>query len=107
MIAARDVPPILTRIDESNKQSAGRQEYATHWTGRDLLLVANLMQRYNPLISIIERLIESGALGELLRAVTAGQTAWIRDRSHPRRVTGQNDRDSLALAVAADRLAHE
>lgn len=44
--------------------------------------------------------------GELLRSMMEDQIAWIRDRSHSRRVTGQNGRDSLALAVAADRLAH-
>ena len=44
--------------------------------------------------------------GELLRALIADQIAWIGDRSHTRRVTAQNGRDSLALAAAADRLAH-
>jgi hypothetical protein len=44
--------------------------------------------------------------GELLRALMADQVAWISDRSHTRRVTAQNGRDSLALAAAADRLAH-
>jgi predicted dehydrogenase len=45
--------------------------------------------------------------GQLLRALMEDQIAWIADRNHARRVTGQNGRDSLALAVAADRLAHE
>jgi len=44
--------------------------------------------------------------GELLRAMMADQVAWVRDRSHPRRVTEANGRDSLADAVEADRLAH-
>jgi hypothetical protein len=44
--------------------------------------------------------------GELLRAMMEDQIAWIRDRSHVRRMTGQNGRDSLALAVTADQLAH-
>jgi predicted dehydrogenase len=35
---------------------------------RDRLLVANLMQRYNPLFEIVHRLIEGRALGELLHA---------------------------------------
>jgi len=43
--------------------------------------------------------------GELLRAVMADQTAWIRDRGHMRRLTEQNGRDSVALAERADRLA--
>jgi predicted dehydrogenase len=44
--------------------------------------------------------------GQLLRAMMADQVAWIRDRSHRRQVTEENGRESLALAVAADRLAH-
>jgi hypothetical protein len=43
---------------------------------------------------------------ELLRALLADQIAWIRDRSHRRRITEENGRDSLALACAADRRAH-
>ena len=42
----------------------------------------------------------------LLRAMMADQVAWVRDRSHRRRVTEENGRDSLAVAVEADRLAH-
>ncbi len=42
---------------------------------------------------------------ELLRAMLTDQVAWIHDRSHPRQITGENGRDSLAVAVAADRLA--
>jgi hypothetical protein len=34
------------------------------------------------------------------------QVAWIRDRSHVRKVTEANGRDSLALACEADALAH-
>lgn len=37
--------------------------------------------------------------GELLRLLLADQLAWFRDRSHTRRLTEQNGRDSLALAV--------
>ena len=44
--------------------------------------------------------------GELLRALMEDQIGWICDRSYTRRVTAQHGRDSLALAVAADRLAH-
>lgn len=42
---------------------------------------------------------------ELLRGMMADQVAWIRDRSHPRKITEANGRDSLAVAIAADRLA--
>lgn len=44
--------------------------------------------------------------GQLLRSLMADQAAWIRDRQHPRVVTEANGRDSLALACAADALAH-
>jgi predicted dehydrogenase len=43
--------------------------------------------------------------GELLRALMADQTAWIRDRSHARKITEDNGRDSLAAACAADGMA--
>jgi hypothetical protein len=45
--------------------------------------------------------------GELLRAMLADQLSWIRDRSHPRRITEQNGRDSLAMALAAASLSLE
>jgi predicted dehydrogenase len=41
----------------------------------------------------------------LLRSMMEDQAAWIRDRSHPRKITEANGRDSLAVAIAADRLA--
>jgi hypothetical protein len=44
--------------------------------------------------------------GELLRCLLADQLAWITDRRHVRKVTEQNGRDALTIAVAADRLAH-
>jgi predicted dehydrogenase len=43
--------------------------------------------------------------GELLRAMMRDQAAWIRDRSHERKVTHENGRRSLAMAIEADRLA--
>jgi len=43
--------------------------------------------------------------GELLRAIFADQVRWIRDRRHVRRVTEENSRASLAMALEADRLA--
>ncbi|MEO7100279.1 MAG: Gfo/Idh/MocA family oxidoreductase [Luteolibacter sp.] len=42
---------------------------------------------------------------ELLRALFADQLAWLRDRTHVRKITGKNGRDSLAMAEAATRLA--
>lgn len=44
---------------------------------------------------------------ELLRRMMADQTAWIRDRNRQRRITERNGRDSVAMACAADQLAHE
>jgi len=43
--------------------------------------------------------------GDLLRDLLADQIAWLRDRSHARRMTEQNGRASLAMAVEADGLA--
>ncbi len=42
---------------------------------------------------------------ELLRALFADQLAWLRDRTHVRKISEKNGRDSLAMAVAADGLA--
>jgi predicted dehydrogenase len=42
---------------------------------------------------------------ELLRRMMSDQTAWICDRSHQRKVTEQNGRDSVAMACAADALS--
>jgi predicted dehydrogenase len=52
-----------------------------------------------------EGVVKSHRYGELLRLMMADQAAWIRDRSHVRKVTEANGRDSVALACAADRLA--
>jgi predicted dehydrogenase len=48
---------------------------------------------------------KSHRYGELLRAMLTDQLAWVRDRSHSRRITEVNGRDSLAVACDADRLA--
>jgi predicted dehydrogenase len=42
---------------------------------------------------------------ELLRGLFSDQMAWLSDRAHLRRITERNGRDSLAMAVAATRLA--
>ena len=47
---------------------------------------------------------KSHRYGELLRALMADQVAWIRDRSHRRKIDESHGRDSLAMAVAADRM---
>jgi predicted dehydrogenase len=44
--------------------------------------------------------------GDLLRRMFGDQMAWVHDRKHRRAVTEENGRDSLAMAVEADRLAH-
>lgn len=49
---------------------------------------------------------KSPLYGRLLRSMMEDQLAWIRDRGHRRVVTEANGRDSLAMACAADALAH-
>jgi len=44
--------------------------------------------------------------GRLLRAMLADQLAYLRDPLHPRRLTEWNGYRSLAMAVAATRMAH-
>jgi predicted dehydrogenase len=44
--------------------------------------------------------------GDLLQALLRDQIAWIENHAHQRRITDQNGRDSLALAVDSTRLAH-
>lgn len=44
--------------------------------------------------------------GDLLRAMLVDQVAAIKDPAHRRRITEQNGRDSLALALDATKLAH-
>ena len=48
---------------------------------------------------------KSHRYGELLRSMMADQLAWIRDHTHPRKINEANGRDSLAVAIEADRLA--
>src|SRR5438477_4484053 len=56
---------------------------------KHLLVIANLMQRYNPLFEIIRRLVESKLLGEFLHGFfenyasdePLGQEHWFWDRS--------------------------
>ena len=42
---------------------------------------------------------------ELLRSLFADQLAWLNDRTHSRKITERNGRDSLALAEAASQFA--
>jgi predicted dehydrogenase len=51
--------------------------------------------------------IKSHRYCELLRAVMTDQLAWIGDHSHPRKISEDNGRDSLAVACAAASLAAE
>jgi len=44
--------------------------------------------------------------GELIRWMVADQIAYIRDNSHKRKITDENGKSSLAMAIEADRLAH-
>ena len=43
--------------------------------------------------------------GELLRDMMRDQVRWVHDRSHVRKLTDENGRESLAMAVDATRLA--
>jgi hypothetical protein len=43
--------------------------------------------------------------GELLRDMLRDQVRWIHDHSHVRKLTEENGRESLAMAVDATRLA--
>lgn len=43
---------------------------------------------------------------QVLREFMSDQVAWIGDRNHERRTTERNGRDSVAMACAADWLAH-
>jgi predicted dehydrogenase len=48
---------------------------------------------------------KSHRYGDLLRSFLADQLTWVGNRTHRRRITEQNGRESLAVACAADRLA--
>jgi predicted dehydrogenase len=43
--------------------------------------------------------------GEMINAMVQDQVAWIRDRSHERKITAENGRESLRIALEADRMA--
>ena len=45
--------------------------------------------------------------GEMLREMLRDQIRWIHDPNHVRKLTHENGRESLAMAVAATRLANE
>ena len=51
--------PLAMALDEADEMIAAARE-------RDVLMIANLMQRYNPLFEAIRRLIAEEVLGELL-----------------------------------------
>ncbi len=42
--------------------------------------------------------------GELIRLMLEDQIAWIRDNAHKRKITEKNGKNSLAMAIEADRL---
>lgn len=43
--------------------------------------------------------------GEMIQSMFRDQIRWIADRSHERKITAENGRESLAVALEADRLA--
>lgn len=80
--------------------SYGGKDRATRGRGREI----NAYQIVD--LSYGDGRAKSPLYGQLLRSVMADQAAWIRDRSHRRVVAEANGRDSLAMACAADALAH-
>jgi predicted dehydrogenase len=57
-------------------------------------------------LSVGDGRVKMHIYGQLLRSIMADQVAWIRDHSHKRKIDERNGRDSLAIALEADRLAH-
>ena len=76
--------PLALTVSQADELAAAARQ-------RDRLLVANLMQRYNPLFGAVQRLIESRALGEVLHGsfvndasdenLPAGHWFWDRPKS--------------------------
>jgi predicted dehydrogenase len=76
--------PLATTLDEADEMIAAARQ-------RDLLLVANLMQRYNPLADSVQAVIERRILGDVLHGyfenyaadegLAAGHWFWDRDKS--------------------------
>jgi len=67
--------------------------------GKLRAVTRRIRMRYRP--DSDKQAVYAAGIGELL----TDQIAYIRDRSHARRVTESNGRDALALAQAADELA--
>lgn len=44
--------------------------------------------------------------GQLLRSLIEDQIAWIKNKNHQRKITEINGKNSLSMAIEADRLAH-
>jgi predicted dehydrogenase len=86
------------RLDVLETYSGARRGYRSRGEERDAYQMVDMaygdgelkMRRY----------------GEVLRAMFADQTEWIRDHDHRRRVTEANGYDALVTAHEADRLAH-
>jgi predicted dehydrogenase len=86
------------RVDVTESYSAGdRVCYARH---NEL----DVSQRFE--LTCGEGVEKMTRYGELLRAIFEDQMAWIRDGNHVRKITEENGRASLAMAVEADLLAH-
>lgn len=76
--------PLATTVEQAGEMIARARQH-------DLLLVANLMQRYNPLFGRIKRLIDERILGEFLfghfencasdENLTAAHWFWDREKS--------------------------
>jgi predicted dehydrogenase len=97
---ARDIAELFpgARVDVTETYSA--EDRICHARHKEL----DVSQRFE--LTCGEDVKKMERYGELLRAIFEDQVAWIRDRSHVRRITEENGRASLAMAVEADRLAH-
>lgn len=74
--------PLAMNMEEAGEMLAAAKEH-------DVLLIANLMQRYNPMFTIVQRLVESKVLGEVLHGYFEnyandeglGPDHWFWDRA--------------------------
>ena len=81
------------RLDVTN--NFGGKDRAASGRHKALDIYQKIDLVYNPSVEKMH------CYGELLRSMLRDQITWIHDREHARKITHENGRDSLALAVAA------
>ena len=87
------------RLDVTS--SYGGKTRAAAGRHKPLDVYQQIQVTYNPGIQKMH------AYGELLREMLRDQIRWIYNRNHQRKLTHENGRDSLAMAVEATRLADQ